>query len=97
LDYQLGDEVFADFVHGSRMSVAEMDQDRPQRMAMGPGRELGIQVIDLRPAFGRWAVEDGAGLYVIADGHWTEAGHRLVAQAATRDLLASGVVTCDRT
>jgi len=96
LEYQISDAIFADFVRTSGVSVDEMDQDRPQRMMEAIGRKTGIQMIDLRPAFRQWTAESDAGLYVIGDGHWNEAGHRLATDAVARALLASGAVARDR-
>lgn len=96
LEYQLSDEIFADFVRASGLSAGDLDQERPQRVMRETATELGVQLIDLRPAFQQWTAEDRPGLYVIGDGHWNEAGHQLATEVVARELLASGAIGQDR-
>jgi GDSL-like lipase/acylhydrolase family protein len=89
VEYQLSEEMFADFVLGAGTALEEMDGDRPQRVMTDIAARLGIPVIDLLPGFRRRTAEDESPLYVSGDGHWNEAGHRLATGVVVRELIAS--------
>ena len=58
--------------------------------------ELGIELVDLLPAF-RQAMQDGGGnLYWPSDGHWNPAGHMLAAQIVMSALVEKKYVPVHR-
>lgn len=91
LSMQVDPGVYTDFLQRHSMLPTETSPDLPQRRALEWGRESGVQVIDLRPAFE--AASDGSAetLHVVEDGHWNEAGHALAATVVARELSASAI------
>jgi hypothetical protein len=83
LGVQLSDAQFAEFagtVSGARI-------DEPQHQMKLIGERVGIDVIDLLPAFREWAAAGGEPLYLSRDGHWDRSGHRLAARIVSTELL----------
>lgn len=55
-----------------------------QAQVLAACRELGIEALDLTPAFLLAARESGEPLYFARDGHWTPRGHMVAASALER-------------
>ncbi len=62
------------------LDPASMDLQAPRKAVLGLLTELHMSACDLTPAL-ESAARDGAALYFVYDGHWTEAGHAVVADA----------------
>jgi hypothetical protein len=92
LRVQLSDSSFSSFVQSAAATPAQMPPGKPQRVITGIADGLGIPVIDLLPSFRQRTAESDAPLYVLWDGHWNEAGHRLAAAVVTQGLLDDGAV-----
>ncbi len=56
------------------------------------GRERGLQVLDLVPAFREAFLDRGALLHYEKDGHWDAAGHRLAAETLAVMLPEAGLI-----
>ncbi len=61
------------------LDPADADPDAPGRAALGLLADLGVEACDLTPAL-RAARAAGERVYFTYDGHWTPAGHRVVAE-----------------
>jgi hypothetical protein len=78
----------------------EEDSPAPERLCLeeAPGfrrleelcGELGIEHVELLPAFRRAAREEGLALFRSDDRHWSEEGHRLAAEGVAARLLREG-------
>jgi len=90
--YQLSDSMFAGFVHAAGLPSQEMQIGRPQQVITRIADSLGIESIDLLPAFRKWVADSTAPLYLTWDGHWNDAGHHLAAQVVVRRLVDDGFV-----
>jgi len=88
---QLSDERFANLAEAAAGSMHGLQRERPQSLISHMGRRLGIDVIDLLPAF-KESVHAGESLYLERDGHWNEAGHRLAVSIVISELLRRGLV-----
>ncbi len=75
IDLQLQNEYLAAF----RQSREQYNFEKPQQLLTAWGREHGVPVLDLLPAFK--AVGSPESLYFQNDIHWNAAGHALAAQA----------------
>lgn len=69
---------------------ARFDLDQPQRITRGICAELGIDCLDLRPAF---AGHEALRPCQARNLHWTRAGHELVARFVAGRLLADPVTS----
>jgi len=90
--YQLSDSMFTGFVQAAGLPMQEMQNGKPQQMTMRIADSLGIEAIDLLPAFRNWVADSTAPLYLTWDGHWNDAGHFLAAQVVVRRLVDDGFV-----
>jgi phospholipase/lecithinase/hemolysin len=86
MDHHLQGELFA----AIGTSPEEYDFEKPQRLLQAWGRQHGVTVLDLLPAFKE--SPDPAQLYFYNDIHWTEAGHAL-ASAAIIPLMERHLMT----
>ncbi|MBN1868691.1 SGNH/GDSL hydrolase family protein [Candidatus Sumerlaeota bacterium] len=59
----------------------DMDPTQSERLAREMFRAVGAPTLDLAPAFEKAIRETGESTYVLPDGHLSEFGHRVVAQA----------------
>ncbi len=75
IDLQLQNEYLAAF----RQSRGQYNFEKPQQLLTAWGREHGVPVLDLLPAFK--AAGSPESLYFQNDIHWNAAGHALAAQA----------------
>ncbi len=66
------------------LDTSQLDVDGPARLVLESLPE-GMGGVDLAPAL-RAAADEGESLYFTLDGHWTEAGHAVVADALTEYL-----------
>lgn len=92
LKVQLSDSIYAAFVQSAGATEAEMPAARPQRVMVAIADSLQIPVIDLLPAFVEWTATSDTTLYMVQDGHWNEAGHRLAAAIVAQGLIDAGLV-----
>jgi hypothetical protein len=90
--YQLSDSMFAGFVKASGVPVQDMQSGKPQQVTTRIADSLGIESIDLLPAFRNWVADSTAPLYLTWDGHWNAAGHHLAAEVVVRRLVEDGFV-----
>lgn len=71
------------------LDPARATPDAPRDAVAGELRRLGIRTCDLTPPL-RAAAEAGETLYFTYDGHWTAAGHAVVAEALLACLSEEG-------
>jgi len=90
--YQLSDSMFSRFVQTAAVPVQDMQIGKPQQMTMRIADSLGMEAIDLLPAFRDWVADSTAPLYLTWDGHWNDAGHSLAAQVVVLRLVDDGFV-----
>ena len=75
LECQVSDSLWAARVEG------RLGRFGPQERLCSLLEEMGLACLDLVPAFLKHPGED---LFYARDGHWTPAGHRVVAEAVAR-------------
>lgn len=85
--WQVRDEAWERYRRAWNLPADAFDRDRVSRVAHAGLRELGIEPVDLRPAL-RAAEAAGTPCYYDHDGHWTSAGHEVVAGVIARELEA---------
>ena len=90
--HQLSPRLFEELIGSEAAGGSELDIDEPQQMMRGIADDLGLPLIDLAPAFREWTAEHDVPLYVLSDGHWNEAGHRLATEVVTEQLLSLGAI-----
>lgn len=94
---QISDVQYERFLSEHQLSRGDIDFDRPQRMMKQFGMHEGIRVIDLLSEFKDWEDHHKEDLYLEADAHWTNSGHRLASELvayALIDLICGGTVYC---
>lgn len=89
---QLSDSLFAEFARIREASTAGPELDLPQRHIKRLTQRSGMAVVDLLPGFREWTARGGDSLYLVQDGHWDRAGHRLAARIASAELVRAGLV-----
>jgi lysophospholipase L1-like esterase len=77
-------------VHGLRL--ADWDLELPGRRLREISGRRGWHLLDPLPEFRR-AAAGGARLHFAADGHWTAAGHQLVAELIAREIEERGLLS----
>jgi len=92
LQVQLSDSAFHEFVAQAGARAAEMPLEKPQRLVLATALRIGAPAVDLLPAFRARTARDTTSLYMIGDGHWNAAGHRLAAETVAEGLLRAGVI-----
>lgn len=89
---QVSEERLGEFLVEHHLSTEEIVLDQPQLRMSVIGQEEQIEIIDLLHDFRRVEKEHPRSLYLVDDGHWTEAGHRLAA-GIVRERLSSMLAT----
>jgi hypothetical protein len=92
LAIQMSDEAFDVFLRQQGLPAGEVSKDRPQAIMRAWGDRQHLAVIDLLPEFRQWSAQPRRILYLEADGHWSEDGHRLAAGAVAREIERLGVL-----
>jgi len=92
LAVQVSGEASEGLIERVGMATGTLDIQRPQRLLRGVAQRVGIEVIDLLPAFRGWMAAGGPSLYLERDGHWNESGHRVAAGVVASELVRRGVV-----
>ena len=80
-EYQVDASLFHKVIEHSRLNAADYDLDQPQRLLGEMCDRLGIDYVDVLPAFRR-ELSNGP-LYVFRDTHWNTRGNRLAAEGLT--------------
>lgn len=88
---QTSERVFRNTVNRLGDDVESFDIEKPNRKLAVLSEQLGIDYLDLLPAFREETKKSGL-LYYRRDPHWTPAGHRAAAQAIQKDLQNRGWV-----
>nr|WP_281721628.1 hypothetical protein [Nitrosomonas nitrosa] len=89
---QVSEERLSVFLKEQQSSLEQVVLDKPQLRMQAIGEEVGIEIIDLLPNFRQVEKDNPLTLYLLNDGHWTAAGHRLAASIVSDRLRGLGVL-----
>jgi hypothetical protein len=90
LRYQLEPDSLRKFREAAGVITTSAVIDRPQQLMRTLGREAGLEIIDLLPAFQSQMSHEhtskGSSLH-LQEGHWSAMGHRLATNIAAEEIL----------
>jgi hypothetical protein len=84
LAIQVSGQAWDEFGKSHGLSKEELIVNRPQQIIHEWGVLARVPVIDLLPGLQEWTNRKGNTLFLENDGHWTQDGHRLAADIATK-------------
>lgn len=87
LSIQLYEEALTNFLTTYKVSREQLVLQKPQQMMQKFGKEAGIEIIDLWPAFYEWTKGTHKNSLHVRDGHWNPQGHRIAADVVAQELL----------
>ncbi len=87
LSIQLYEEALTNFLNIYEVSRDQIVLQKPQQMMQKFGKEAGIEIIDLWPAFYEWTKGAQKNSLHVSDGHWNPQGHRIAADVVAQELL----------
>lgn len=76
----------------SDMQSKEWDLEKPNRLLRRILEEEGVAYVDLLQPFQAYARKSENSPYLVSDGHWNAAGHRLASQILTDELIQRSIV-----
>jgi hypothetical protein len=92
LSVQIYDDVLRRWLVEAGLTLSDIELDRPQRVMHEFEARLGVDVIDLTPAFRATAKGGGRSLHVPGDGHWNREGHQVAATVVARELIGRRLI-----
>ncbi len=91
LRYQLEPDSLRQFQQAAGVTKNSLVIDRPQQLIRDFGREAGLDIVDLLPAFQSLTKSGGDspshGSLHLQEGHWNATGHRLAADIAADEIV----------
>jgi len=87
LTYQLSESSFASFLARNNIDAHDVAQYKPQRQVKSFGEQEGVEIIDLLPYLIRVQARGEPPVILPNDGHWSQHGHEVVADAIAQQLV----------
>jgi lysophospholipase L1-like esterase len=92
LALQLYEETLRSWLATNDAVLDELALEQPQQRMRDIGATVGVEIVDLLPAFRDAVKASGRSLHLVRDGHWNPDGHRLAAALVADAVTARGLV-----